>query len=41
MPPALISKDHITYARSTRPDLRHVVHTCILLAPPFTLHLTF
>ena len=28
------------HARSTLPDLRHAVHTCILLEPPFTLHFT-
>lgn len=30
----------IDYARSTAPERRHLVHTCILLAAPFTLHFT-
>lgn len=29
------------YALSTKPDLRQLVQTCIFLAPPLTLHLTF
>ena len=29
-----------SYALSTLPDFRQLVHTCILLAAPLTLHLT-
>lgn len=32
---------HISYALSTFPDLKQLVHTCILLAAPFTMHFTF
>lgn len=28
------------YALSTAPERKHLVHTCILLAAPFTLHFT-
>ena len=31
---------NIHYALSTAPERRHLVHTCILLAAPFTLHFT-
>lgn len=43
MPALLLDFIHIKtadQARSTLPDFRQLVHTCILFAPPFTLHFT-
>ena len=36
----LKSNIKVNYTLSTLPDLKQLVQTCILFAPPFTLHLT-